>query len=82
MAEEVFKISTYFLELIIIVMQQWKTMKNTKLIVNTKSKNYPIYFGNNILNKTGKLIKKDLPDVRKICVISDKKLPMCSLTIL
>ena len=50
-------------------------MKNTKLIVNTKSKNYPIYFGNNILNKTGKLIKKDLPDVRKICVISDKKLP-------
>ena len=32
-------------------------MKNTKLIVKTKSKTYPIYFGNNILNKTG-LLKK------------------------
>ena len=50
-------------------------MKNTKLIVNTKSKSYPIYFGNNILNKTGKLVKKDLPEVKKICIISDKKLP-------
>ena len=33
-------------------------MKNTKLIVKTKSKSYPIYFGNNILNTTGGLIKK------------------------
>ena len=50
-------------------------MKNTKLIVKTKSKTYPIYFGNNILNKTGWLIKKKLPDVKKICIISDNKLP-------
>ena len=50
-------------------------MKNTKLIVKTKSKTYPIYFGNNILNKTGWLIKKKLPGVKKICVISDNKLP-------
>tara|TARA_B100000686_G_scaffold253789_1_gene264895 strand:+ start:573 stop:1685 length:1113 start_codon:yes stop_codon:yes gene_type:complete len=50
-------------------------MKNTKLIVKTKSKSYPIYFGNNILNKTGNLIKKNLPNVRKICIISDNKLP-------
>jgi len=50
-------------------------MKNTKLIVKTKSKTYPIYFGNNILNKTGWLIKKNLPNVKKICVISDNKLP-------
>ena len=27
-------------------------MKNTKLIVKTKSKTYPIYFGDNIINKT------------------------------
>jgi len=50
-------------------------MKNTKLIVKTKSKTYPIYFGNNILNKTGWLIKKNLPSVKKICIISDNKLP-------
>ena len=49
-------------------------MKNTKLIVKTKSKTYPIYFGNNILNKTGWLIKKKLPGVKKICIISDNKL--------
>ena len=50
-------------------------MKNTKLIVKTKSKTYPIYFGNNILNKTGRLIKKNLTSVKKICIISDNKLP-------
>ena len=50
-------------------------MKNTKLIVKTKSKSYPIYFGNNILNTTGRLVKKNLPGVKKICIISDNKLP-------
>ena len=50
-------------------------MKNTKLIVKTKSKTYPIYFGNNIVNKAGWLIKKNLPNVKKICIISDNKLP-------
>ena len=49
-------------------------MKKTKLIVKTKSKSYPIYFGNNILNTTGKLIKRNLPAVKKICIISDNKL--------
>jgi len=46
-----------------------------KLIIKTKSKNYPIYFGNNTLKKTGKLIKKNLPDVKKICIVCDNKLP-------
>ena len=50
-------------------------MKNTKLIINTKSKSYPIYFGNSILNSVGSLIKKKLPGVKKICIISDNKLP-------
>ena len=50
-------------------------MKKSKLIVKTKSKSYPIYFGKNILNRTGKLIKKNLPNVKKICVICDNKLP-------
>ena len=51
-------------------------MKNTRLIVKTKSKSYPIYFGNNILNTTGRLIKKNLPSIKKICIISDNKLPI------
>ena len=50
-------------------------MKNSKLIVKTKSKTYPIYFGNNILGAVGRLIKKNLPNIKKICIISDKKLP-------
>jgi len=51
-------------------------MKTIKLNIKTKTKNYPIYFGDNILNKTGKLIKKNLPDVKKVCVVSDKKIPI------
>ena len=50
-------------------------MKNTKFIVKTKSKTYPIYFGNNILSKTGTLIKKNLPTVKKIFILSDNKVP-------
>ena len=50
-------------------------MKNTKIIVKTKSKSYPIHFGNNIISKTGRLIKRKLPSVKKICIISDNKLP-------
>ena len=50
-------------------------MKNIKFIVKTKNKSYPIYFGNDILNTTGRLIKKNLVGVKKICIITDKKLP-------
>ena len=50
-------------------------MKNTKFIVKTNSKIYPIYFGNNIINRTGRLVNENLPGVKKICIISDKKLP-------
>jgi len=55
-------------------------MKNTKLIVKAKSKCYPIYFGNNIIGSTGFYIKRDLPDVKKICIISDQNLPILILT--
>ena len=57
-------------------------MKTKKLIVKTKTKNYPIYFGNNILNNTGKLIKKNLPGVKKLCIISDRKIPKKLLRVL
>ena len=54
-------------------------MKIKKIIIKTKSKTYPIYFGNEILNTVGKLIKKNIPNVEKICVICDKNLPTQSL---
>ena len=50
-------------------------MKNKKLIVKTKSKNYPIYLGKNILHKVDNLIKKNIPGVKKICIIFDDNLP-------
>jgi len=50
-------------------------MISKKLTIKTKSKTYPIFFGSNILNLTGRLIKKNLPQVKKICIISDNKLP-------
>jgi len=50
-------------------------MKNSKLIIKTSSKNYPIYFGNNILFSINNLLKKNLPGVKKICVIADNNLP-------
>ena len=51
-------------------------MRNTQIIVKTKSKSYPIYFGDGILNTTGTLISKNLPNVKKICIIYDKNLPL------
>ena len=54
-------------------------MKNNKIIVNTKSKSYPIYFGNGIINTAGSLVRKNLPNVKKICIICDKKIPTALL---
>ena len=45
-------------------------MKNTKLIVKTKSKIYPIYFGNNNLNTIGKLVNKNLEQLEVILKVS------------
>jgi len=55
-------------------------MKSTKLIIKTKSKIYPIYFGNNIINSVGSYIKTELPKVEKVCLISDNNLPNPILT--
>jgi len=54
-------------------------MKSTKIIVKAKSKSYPVYFGDGIINATGKLINKNLPNVKKICIISDKNIPLILL---
>jgi len=50
-------------------------MKNTSIIVKTKSKSYPIYFGNNVISSLGNLVKKNIPQTKKIFIISDKNLP-------
>ena len=50
-------------------------MKNTKILVKTENKKYFIIVGANVQKKTGVLIKKILPNVKKIAVITDKKLP-------
>ena len=43
----------------------YQFMKSIKLIINTKSKSYPIYFGNNILGATGNLINSNFKQVKK-----------------
>ena len=50
-------------------------MENTKIVIKTKSKSYPIYFGDRILSTAGKIVKKILPNVKKIAIISDKNIP-------
>jgi len=54
-------------------------MKKSKILIKTKSKKYPIYFGNKILGTIGKLIKHNIPNVKQICIISDRNLPSVSL---
>ena len=44
-------------------------MKSTKIIIKTQSKSYPIYFGEKIINLTGSIIYKNLPDVKKLAFL-------------
>ena len=48
-------------------------MKTLKLLVKTKSKKYPIFIGENIINK--KLLSKELINSEKILIIFDSKVP-------
>ena len=54
-------------------------MKNTKIIVKTKNKSYPIYFGAGIIKKTPTFINKNLTGVKKICLLLDSKIPITFL---
>ena len=40
-------------------------MKSNKILVKSKSKEYPIYIGNKNIKIIKKLIKKNIPDVKK-----------------
>ena len=51
-------------------------MKSNKILVKSKSKKYPIYIGNGNISIVGKIMKQNLPDVKKICLIVDKNVPL------
>ena len=55
-------------------------MKNIKIVIKTKNENYPLIIGNNIIRKTGLFIKKYIPRVKKIGIITDKNLPIKMLS--
>ena len=50
-------------------------MKESKIIVKTKNKNYPIIIGENILDKTENLINAQIPNCKKIALIVDGGVP-------
>ncbi len=50
-------------------------MKESRIIVKTKNKDYPIIIGENILGKTGKLINTQIPNCKKIALIIDDMVP-------
>ena len=50
-------------------------MKKFKLVVKTAHKNYPIIIGENILKKTGKIIRSLLPRCKKIALVVDTNVP-------
>jgi len=54
-------------------------MKESRIIVKTKNKNYPIIIGENILGKTGNLINTQIPNCKKIALIIDSRVPKKTL---
>ena len=57
-------------------------MKANKLKVKTKSKNYNIYFGFNILKKISLILKLENINFEKCLIVVDKKIPKNKLNIL
>ena len=50
-------------------------MNLIKLQVKTGNQKYPIFIGNNILNKLHKLLKENLINFNQCLVIADKNVP-------
>jgi 3-dehydroquinate synthase/shikimate kinase/3-dehydroquinate synthase len=50
-------------------------MNLTKLYVKTGNQKYPIFIGNNILNKLNKILKENLIDFNQCLIIVDKNVP-------
>ena len=50
-------------------------MSLIKLHVKTGNQKYPIFIGNNILNKLNKILKENLINFNQCLVIADKNVP-------
>ena len=50
-------------------------MSSIKLQVNTESQKYPIYIGNNVLNKLQKLLNENLINFNQCLVVLDRNVP-------
>ncbi len=57
-------------------------MKLSKLKIKTKSKNYNIYFGYNILKKLYLILKSENINFDKCLIVVDRKIPKNKLNIL
>ncbi len=57
-------------------------MMSTKLLIKTKSKNYPIFIGKNILKKIKNIFKSNNINFNKCFIVVDKKVPKKNLIIL
>ena len=55
-------------------------MKNIKLKIRTKSKNYNIFIGNNIIKKTSSIFKSEKIKFNKCLIVADSKVPKSKLT--
>ena len=55
-------------------------MPNGKILVSNFIKQCPIYTGSGILNSIAKIIKNKLPNVKKIAIVADQKLPQRLIT--
>jgi len=57
-------------------------MKKIRLLVKTKSKNYPIIIGSNIINKIKNILKKNKISFKKVLIVCDTKIPKKKLIFL
>ena len=57
-------------------------MKDYKLVINTKTKKYPIYIGHNILKTSNKIFRNNKLDIKKCLVVVDKNVPRKNVLIL
>tara|TARA_Y100001970_G_scaffold12443_1_gene14202 strand:+ start:7055 stop:8161 length:1107 start_codon:yes stop_codon:yes gene_type:complete len=57
-------------------------MKKNKIIVNTKTKKYPIFIGYNILKNCSSIFKSNNMKIKKCLIVVDSKVPKKNLLIL
>ena len=50
-------------------------MKTIKLMIKTKTQNYPILIGHNLISKISKIIKDNSIKFRKCLFVVDKNVP-------